>query len=186
MESGPIVSVRDRRGKGKSYEAKQEGTLMLPAAEHPMALLLNGNSASASEVVAAALQDSGRVMVVGERSYGKGVVQSVIELPDHEPKVALKLTTATYWRPSGVNIHRGDKKESEEWGVKPNAGFEVKLDEKEAVHYREWRRKRDVVQGKPGLGAAKKPETNGETVEAPFHDRYLERALTYIRGELKK
>jgi carboxyl-terminal processing protease len=186
MESGPIVSVRDRHGKGKSYEAKVEGTLLLPAAAHPMALLVNGNSASASEVVAAALQDSGRVMVVGERTYGKGVVQTVFELPDQEPKVALKLTTATYWRPSGVNIHRGDKKESEEWGVKPNAGFEVKLDDKEQTQYREWRRKRDVVHGKPGLGTAKKPEAGGETVDAPFNDRYLERALAYIRGELKK
>src|SRR5262249_9019794 len=128
---------------------------------------------------------SGRVVVIGERTYGKGVVQTVLELPDHEPKVAVKLTTATYQRPSGANIHRGEKKESEEGGVKPNPGYEVKLNDENRRKFREWRRARDVVHGKPGLSGAKKPETNGK-VDAPFHDLYLERALEYIRGELKK
>jgi carboxyl-terminal processing protease len=185
MESGPIVSTLDRYGKGRRWEAKAPGTVMLPAAEHPMAVLVNRNSASASEVVSAALQDSGRVIIVGERTYGKGVVQSVLELPDHEPKVALKLTTANYQRPSGANIHRGDKKENEEWGVKPTADYEVKLSDDDRRKFREWRRQRDVVHGKPGLGAAKKPEPNGKS-DAPFQDRYLERALEHIRAELKK
>jgi carboxyl-terminal processing protease len=185
MESGPIVSTRDRHGKGRSWEAKAPGTLMLPAAQHPMVVLVNRNSASASEVVSAALQDSGRVVVVGERTYGKGVVQTVLELHDHDPPVAVKLTTATYHRPSGANIHRGDKKESEEWGVKPNPGYEVKLSDDDRRQFREWRRARDVVHGKPGFGGAKKPEANGK-VDAPFHDQYLERALEYIHGELKK
>jgi carboxyl-terminal processing protease len=183
MESGAIVSTRDRNGRGKSYEAKPDNTLMLPQSAHPMAVLVNHNSASASEVVSAALQDSGRVIVVGERTYGKGVVQTVFELKDHEPKVALKLTTATYWRPSGKNIHRGpEMKDSDEWGVKPDPGFEVKLDEKEAIEHQKWRRKRDVVYGKPGLSKNGTPEK----AESTYKDRSLERALEYVRGQVKK
>src|SRR5579871_3437370 len=75
MTIGPIVSTRDRHGKGRTYEAKADGTLLEPAATHPMAVLINRDSASASEIVAAALQDSKRAVIVGERSYGKGSVQ---------------------------------------------------------------------------------------------------------------
>src|SRR5205807_215186 len=99
--------------------------------EFPLAILIDPFSASASEIVAAALQDHGRAIIVGERSYGKGSVQNIIEMEGHE--TALKLTTASYWRPSGKNIHRfPDSKESDEWGVKPDKGFEVelKLDER--------------------------------------------------------
>jgi carboxyl-terminal processing protease len=186
MISGPIVSTRNRAGKGKTYEAKPEGTLLEPASQHPMVLLVNRGSASASEIVAAALQDSHRAVIVGERTFGKGSVQNVIELGNHEPKVALKLTTATYWRPSGANIHRAaDAKETDEWGVKPNVGLEVKLTDKERLEYRKWRRARDVVHGKPGLSPAKKPDKE-EKAEAPFSDKYLEKALEYLRSELKK
>ena len=70
-----------------------------------MAVLVNRQSASASEIVAAALQDHHRAVVVGERSYGKGSVQKLLYL-NPEKTAAVKLTTETYWRPSGKNIHR--------------------------------------------------------------------------------
>ena len=90
----------------------------------PIAILVNRYSASASEIVAAALQDHDRAVIIGERSYGKGSVQNIIEMENDTS--ALKLTTASYWRPSGKNIHRfPDSKESDEWGVKPDPGFEV-------------------------------------------------------------
>lgn len=182
MTSGPIVSTRDRKGKGPTYEAGADGTLLEPAATHPMAVLINGNSASASEIVAAALQDSKRAIVVGERSYGKGSVQHVIELGDREPKVALKLTTSSYWRPSGANIHRSvDMKESDEWGVKPTAGYEIKIEDAERLEYLRWRRARDVVHGKNGPAPKKTDDADGVS-----KDRYLEKALEYIRSELKK
>ena len=69
-----------------------------------MAMLVNKYSASASEIVAAALQDHNRAVIIGERSYGKGSVQNIIEMENDTS--ALKLTTASYWRPSGKNIHR--------------------------------------------------------------------------------
>lgn len=182
LVQGTIVSTKDRKGRGKTYEAKADGTFLEPPATHPMAVLVNRNSASASEIVSAALQDHKRAVIVGERTFGKGSVQNVIELGDHEPKVALKLTTASYWRPNGTNIHRAtDAKDSDDWGVKPNPGMEVSLEAPERVQYREWRKQRDVVQGKPGTAAAKK---SGD--DNTFVDKYLNTALNHLRGELKK
>src|SRR5262245_47580208 len=182
LTKGAIVSIKDRKGRGKTYEAKEGGTLMEPAVAHPIAVLVNRNSASAAEIVAAALQDHKRAIIVGERSFGKGSVQNIIELPEHSPTVALKLTTASYWRPSGQNIHRSvDAKETDEWGVRPSEGFEVKLKDDERVHYLVQRRQRDVVQGKPGAA----PAPDAKDVK-PLEDKVLNKALEYVRGELKK
>lgn len=68
----------------------------------PMAVLMNGASASASEILAGALQDYGVAEIVGTQSYGKGIVQSILDLQDG---TALKLTTAKYYTPNGSNIH---------------------------------------------------------------------------------
>ena len=77
---------------------------------------MNHYSASASEIVAACLQDHQRAVVVGERTWGKGSVQNIIEMDGGNS--ALKLTTAGYRRPNGKNIHRfPDAKETDEWGV---------------------------------------------------------------------
>ena len=91
----------------------------------PLAVLIDRNSASASEILAACLQDYGRAAVVGERSYGKGTVQRLMRI--ESGRSVLKLTTATYWRPSGKNIHRmPGAKPTDEWGVKPDAGLDVR------------------------------------------------------------
>ena len=91
-----------------------------------MVVLVNQNSASASEIVAAALQDHKRAAIVGQRSYGKGSVQNIIDLDGGNS--VLKLTVASYYRPSGENIHRfKNAKTTDKWGVSPDPGMEVKL-----------------------------------------------------------
>ena len=85
-------------------------------------MLVNRYSASASEIVSACLQDHHRAVVIGERTWGKGSVQNVIELEGG--RSALKLTTASYQRPNGKNIHRfPDAKETDEWGVHARHGL---------------------------------------------------------------
>ena len=149
-----------------------------------MAILINRLSASASEIVAAALQDHGRAIIVGERSYGKGSVQNVLKVEDN--KSALKLTTASYWRPSGKNIHRfPDSREKDEWGVKPNEGYEITLSVDERVAYFKDRRDRDVVRDKGGSLPTKEKEEGGKG-KKPFVDRALEKALDYVRQEIKR
>ena len=68
----------------------------------PMSVIINGASASASEILSGALQDHGVATIVGTQSYGKGIVQSVLDLQDG---TALKLTSAKYYTPNGNNIH---------------------------------------------------------------------------------
>ena len=155
---------------------------------YPIAILVNRWSASASEIVAAALQDHHRAVIIGERSYGKGSVQNVIQLENGTS--ALKLTTASYWRPSGKNIHRfPDAKDDEEWGVRPNEGYEVKLPDEERLEYYKWRRERDIIR-RPGQAPSKKEEDKAKEGEkkakTPFKDRVLEKALEYLRGEIRK
>jgi carboxyl-terminal processing protease len=187
LTEGRIVSTKGRNQREDVYDAKEAGTLLLPEKDHPMAVLVNRASASASEIVAAALQDHNRAVIVGERSYGKGSVQNIIEMENRTS--ALKLTTASYWRPSGKNIHRfPDSKETDEWGVKPSPGFEVKLTDEERRDYAFYRRDRDVVHGKGT--ASPKPEAapakEDKKPKKPFEDRVLQKAVEYLRGEIKK
>ena len=130
LNSGRIVSTRTRGGKIEDRFDAVEGTLVDPS--KPIAIIVDGNSASASEIVAACVQDQGRGVVVGTRSYGKGTVQNV--LPLQYGKSALRLTVARYYRPNGTNIHRKkDATEDDEWGVRPDEGMHVELDEKTLV-----------------------------------------------------
>jgi carboxyl-terminal processing protease len=140
VTSGKIVSTEGRNTKSRSWDAEKDGTYE----GFPMVVLVNRYSASASEIVSACLQDHKRAVVVGERTWGKGSVQNVIELEGG--KSALKLTTAGYQRPSGKNIHRfPDAKESDEWGVLPDPGYEVKLDENEFYQQMNNRHDRDIL-----------------------------------------
>jgi len=140
ISAGKIVSTEGRNSEARVWEAHPEGTFE----GFPMAVLVNHFSASSSEIVAACLQDHGRAIIVGERTWGKGSVQNVIELEGG--RSALKLTTASYLRPSGKNIHRfPDAKETDEWGVVPNEGFEVKLRQSELRDLVASRRLRDIL-----------------------------------------
>jgi len=135
----PIVSQRNRHGQTTGV-AYTEQPPVIPSSI-PMVILINGDSASASEIVSACLQDHGRAKVVGQRSFGKGTVQSYFNLS--LPGSILKLTTATYWRPSGRNIHKMRFKDPEkqkeydqkqeklgkndQWGVRPDPGYEIPI-----------------------------------------------------------
>ena len=182
ISEGRIVSTKGRNHKEEIYDAERDN-IILPAEKCPMAILVNRYSASASEILAACLQDHERAVIVGERSYGKGSVQNVIKMQEGGETSALKLTTASYWRPSGKNIHRfPDAKESDEWGVKPNDGFEVKLTDEERLAYVVDRSQRDIVRGK---GQKTEPRKDDKD-KKPFEDRVLKKALEYLHGELKR
>jgi carboxyl-terminal processing protease len=183
LTDGPIVTIKGRNDKERTYDAKEPGTLLVPAEKYPIAILVNKYSASASEILAAAMQDHGRAVIIGERSYGKGSVQNVIRMNEGDQGTgALKLTTASYWRPSGKNIHRfPDSKDSDEWGVKPNPGFEVALTDEERLEYLRERNRRDIVRGKDAPRSAKVDKDN-----KPFDDKVLQKAVDHLKGEIKK
>ncbi len=94
-----LLKVRGRSGQGEEIKAPEDSRPL----EFPLAVLVNGKSASAAEIVAGALQDHDRAAIVGEPTFGKGLVQRVFDLPE---TTGLALTTALYFTPSGRSIQR--------------------------------------------------------------------------------
>ena len=114
VPKGPVVSITDKKGDTKVYESKLEKV------KYPLAVLIDHGSASASEIVSAAVQDTKAGKLFGVKTYGKGCVQSVFHITT---KTGLKLTTAMYYTPSGRSIHKV--------GVTPDV--EIELPEKATV-----------------------------------------------------
>lgn len=113
LPEGVIVYTEDRDGKRNTATSDEEHQLNVP-----MAVLVNGNSASASEIYAGAIQDYGIGTIVGTQTYGKGVVQQIFDLGDG---TSVKLTIAEYYTPDGRNIN-GE-------GIKPDVEVEYKRNE---------------------------------------------------------
>jgi carboxyl-terminal processing protease len=99
LDSGRlVVSIQGRNGKKDEYRARANSKNY----QYPMIVLVNHGSASASEIVAAAMQDWGKAVVIGTTTFGKGSVQTILPLSDGS---GLRLTTAKYYTPKGKSIH---------------------------------------------------------------------------------
>ncbi len=183
VAEGRIVSTKGRITPERTWDARKEGTFE----GFPMVVLVNRYSASASEIVAACLQDHKRAVIIGERTWGKGSVQNVIEMEDG--RSALKLTTASYRRPSGKNIHRfPDAKDTDEWGVHPDPNYEIKLADAEMLKLMQDRRTRDILTSSKDAPAAKPDAAvkDNPPKDSPSEDRQLQAALKYLNTELAK
>lgn len=184
ISEGRIVSTKGRNSPERTWDARKDGTFE----GFPMVVLVNRYSASSSEIVAACLQDHKRAVIIGERTWGKGSVQNVVELEDG--RSALKLTTASYRRPNGKNIHRfPNAKETDEWGVMPDASFDLRLSDAEMLALVQDRRTRDILQSPTANGVAakaKSPVKEPKGKDSPPDDRQLQAALNYLNMELAK
>lgn len=134
VPKGPVVSVVQKDGRREEYESE------LSEEKYPLVVLIDGNSASASEILAGALQDTGAATIVGQTSYGKGSVQVILPLYDDD---ALKLTIAKYYTPSGRSI--------DGTGIEPDVRVEPQADGAQDVQLL---KAIDVMKGKlAGIGA---------------------------------
>ena len=167
LDSGLIVYTDGRLERQKQkFPATREGS----RTDFPMVVLVNGGSASASEIVAGALQDHKRALILGARTFGKGLVQTILPLDDRS---ALRLTTAEYFTPNGRSIH--------ETGIRPDIVMDPS------------------AQPRPGNGAEESPseslgrEAGGEgpgegasvredVVRRLRSDPLVERAMELLKG----
>jgi carboxyl-terminal processing protease len=174
LESGLLLKIKPREGKEERHYDQSDPRLNFNRSKFPMVVLINGGSASASEIVAQALQDYDRAVVVGERTYGKGSVQTVD--PFDRTGGVFKMTTARYFPPFGRNIDKRSTsgKPEDEWGVVPNKGFEVPLTREERQELGEFLLDKEHIR-RNSSEASKKP---------PIKDKQLEKALEYLRKEI--
>ena len=114
LPKGLIVYTQDKNGEKREMTSDEENKFT-----HPMVVLVNGNSASASEIYAGAIQDYGLGKIVGTQTYGKGVVQQIFDLKDG---TCVKLTIAEYYTPKGRNVNGK--------GITPDVEEEYELNEK--------------------------------------------------------
>ena len=191
LDDGVIVSTKGRavegRGVGDGGAAGDDvaaldvrrATRGAALSDVPMAVLVDGLTASAAEVVAACLQDHGRAIVVGNRSFGKGTVQSIMQLSDGSG--LLKLTTSEYLRPSRMNIHRrsNDDESDADWGVSPDRGCELTPTGRQIEALQAWRRMRDVVPPKGGMAGPAPAESQAS--QPRRIDPVLAKAVDAIR-----
>jgi carboxyl-terminal processing protease len=158
FKKGDLIVYTQGRGQKSREDYRAEASE--PPIDVPIAVLINSGSASAAEIVAGALKDTGKAVIVGERSFGKGSVQSIFKLKNGE---GMRLTTARYYTPSGVTIH--------EKGVEPQ--LEVVMSPEEDENVRLQRDRPDM--NNPALFK----ERFGMD---PVADRQLQAAVDVLRG----
>ncbi|MEZ6195807.1 MAG: S41 family peptidase [Planctomycetota bacterium] len=168
----PVVLSSVSRREREVYGS--EGPAAFP--EDPLALLVDGGSASASEIVAGALQDVERAFVFGERSYGKGLVQNVFELRTRP--LGLKFTVARWFTPAGRLIQRGGRGEEDvRGGIRPDHAVPVSEAERRAIAL-DWSRQRIL----PDILEFMESDPAFESLPAGYADRPLEAALDWLDG----
>ena len=187
LRDGVIVSTKGRKHDEEIARARGEGTLP----DFPIALLLNGQSASASEVLAGALTENARAIVVGTRSFGKGTVQTVRRLPRGKG-AELKITEQGYYLPSGRSITRQD--DAPTWGVDPTDGFFVPMTDDEVTQMFEVRRTLEVLHhAKESAGEAPQDAgavpaadwTSAEGVLDALKDKQLTAAVLAVQQRIE-
>ncbi len=164
LDEGVIVSTRGKTSDDNHVRTARKGDTLPPI---PLVVLVNGASASASEVFTGAMKDHQRGTIVGERTYGKGSVQTPFHLPGD---AYLKLTTARYYTPSGVCVHREEGKK--EFGIAPDYTVEMSADEYSKL-MKKWNDERIVKGDRPAA-----PEG--------FRDFQLEAGLEVLKAKLEK
>jgi len=180
IESGPILKTQPRWSVPTYMTARRRGT----RPNYPVAILINGRSASASEIVAGALQDPkhNRVLLVGSRSYGKGLVQEIIPIAENEAQFTC--TTAYYHLPSGQKVknhYEIEKQGRKDWGIMPDV--EVELRRNEEITMSEVQMANEVLEKADHNDESSPIErhSNQETIEA---DPQLATALFVIRSKI--
>ena len=173
--------------KGRKAENYQEfkSNATAPYETLPLVILVNRYSASASEIVSGAMQDNKRAVIVGERSFGKASVQSMIPLSD---KSALRLTIAKYYTPSGKSIQHDAK--GENGGIIPDIAVKLPLEtekkllqQDEEIFYPGKEDKKDEKADKTDkTGKADKTDKAEKKKEEVTRDEVLDRAVELLRA----
>jgi carboxyl-terminal processing protease len=177
LKEGTIVSTKGRTGSEEKAIARAEGTLP----DFPMVIVLNGSSASASEVVSGALTDNNRAIALGERSFGKGIVQTLYRLPSGAGQ--LKVTEQYYYLPSGRCIQRTD--DSAEWGVDPTPGFYVPMADDQIREMLRVRRQEEVIRKDAPAPESEKNWSDPQWILDYLKDSQLSAATEAIRKRLE-
>ena len=169
LDSGTIVTTKRRGEVIDTQSAVKEGT----EPNYPIVVLINGGTASASEIVSGALQDQKRAVIMGTKSFGKGSVQNIIEL---ENGAALKMTIALYYTPLGYSIQAR--------GITPDVVVKEAPDKKERISFRE----ADLPHHLEAVGR-KKADTKVKMDKIELEDGVddqKEAALQYLKQQVLK
>ncbi len=172
-----MVSVKGKAGILKEFQTEND-QFLIP--NLPMVVLINEGSASASEIVAGALQDHKRAVIMGSKSFGKGSVQTVIPLENNQG--AIKMTTALYYTPSGRSIQA--------MGIEPDIELAKASIEKQKSNERDSEadlkghievKIQDIIE-KTAKNSKEKQKIIDENIDVYQKDYQLARAIDLIRG----